>query len=236
MPTSFIDLERGKGLYCCFPPFIPSAGHAGERLCLQQGKGSPCSPWDRSGAGMSLLLGNTGKEWDSWPQLPVQSRREWSTSDLSNGKITNIFHFKVQLNIEVLWLQDASFPTVSWSDLQIPLMSLLVKMWLSSPIWKSGGPCSSSGQLPLAMSYVSISHQLEAPEGFASWIWGEISVTEPVGTLWAAMQTISWNLPCVPCGEILSAPRRDWRHCSQTLMEQQCKEQTPPLPSDIPQN
>lgn len=31
-PTSFIDLESGKGLcccpggYCCFPPFIPSAG------------------------------------------------------------------------------------------------------------------------------------------------------------------------------------------------------------------
>lgn len=32
MPTSFIDLESGKGLcccpggYCCFSPFIPSAG------------------------------------------------------------------------------------------------------------------------------------------------------------------------------------------------------------------
>lgn len=71
---------------------------------------------------MSLPLGNTGKGWNRWAQLPVQSRH----SDLCNSKITNIFHFNVQLNIDVLWY--ASFPTLSWSDLQIPLMSLLVKM------------------------------------------------------------------------------------------------------------
>lgn len=61
MPTSFIDLEWKGALLLpwgllLLPSLLPLCrpGNAGERLCLQQGKGSPRSPWDRSGAGMSL--------------------------------------------------------------------------------------------------------------------------------------------------------------------------------------
>lgn len=135
MSTSLIDLERGKGLSAAAvlgatAASLPSSPLLA-RVCWGQPvppprKGSPCSPWDSSGAGMSLPLG--GKGWDRWPWLPVQSRWEQSSFELCNGKITNIFHFKAQLNIQVLWLQAASFPTLSWSDFQIPLMSLLVKM------------------------------------------------------------------------------------------------------------
>lgn len=79
MPTSFIDLESGKRLcccpggYCCFPPFIPSAGQGmlGRGCASSRGRARLEVPG--TGVGLacpSLPLGNT--RWDRWPWLPVQ--------------------------------------------------------------------------------------------------------------------------------------------------------------------
>lgn len=108
MPTSFTDLERGKGLSAAAALGTTAASLPSTPLLARVcwGKAVPPLPCSPSGAGMSLPLG--GKGWDRWPWLPVQSRWEWSPFDPCNGKITNIFHFKAQLNIQVLWLQ--AFP------------------------------------------------------------------------------------------------------------------------------
>lgn len=147
MPSSFIDSERGKGLCCSLGPLpLPSLhplhlpGQVGEGLCHQQGPSSPCSPWDGDGAGTAPARHRPcqGVRGSRQPRLPMgrlaaertgaeQTCGSPNSSDLRKGKITNIFHFKLELNLEVLWLQDASFPTLSWSNLQIPPLSLLVK-------------------------------------------------------------------------------------------------------------
>ena len=149
MPSSFIDSERGKGLCCCpgaaaaSLPSSPVPAGAGwgeavsparDKLAVQplgRGRGWHVPPHGTGPVG----AGRRGR----WPQLPLERHAAEQTgaeqtcgspnsSDLRKDKITNIFHSKLQLNLEVLWLQGTSFPTLSWSDLQIPPLSSLVKM------------------------------------------------------------------------------------------------------------
>lgn len=82
-----------------------------------------------------------GREQTPRPSKPGASPP--AASDPHTVKIVNVFHFKQELNLEILWFHGASFPTLSWSypsALQIPLLSLLVKTWLSSPSWKQDEP------------------------------------------------------------------------------------------------
>lgn len=141
MPSSFISLGRGKGLCCSLgalllPSLCPlrPQGQVGEGLCLTV---QPLG-WDGAGASPPCSTSSAGGEGKQAAPTPVerlaaeqtgaeQTCRSPNSSVLRKRKIPNIFHFKLELNLEVLWLQGPSFPTLSWSDLQIPLLSWLVK-------------------------------------------------------------------------------------------------------------
>lgn len=95
MPTSLIDLERGKGLCCCFPLFIPSAsqGVLGRGFASCKGRACLAVP----GTGVGLECPPSGEHREGVGQAataPVQSKQEWSSLDFCNAKITNIFLLK----------------------------------------------------------------------------------------------------------------------------------------------
>jgi len=140
MPSSFIDLERRKGL---LPLPSPRPRHsrgswrgavfpARDELTVQP------RGWGRGwGWGWQVPRAHRPCRGEGGPAAPTprgearcraeQSRGSPNSSGLCKGKITNIFHFQPELNLEVLWLQGASFPTLSWSDLHIPPLSSLIK-------------------------------------------------------------------------------------------------------------
>lgn len=138
MPSSFIDLERGNGLCCrCrFPPSVPSAcrRRLGRGCVSSKGRARRAAPGTAAGLARLPVWHRPCRRPGGAGGHDSPGRRERSrpagppnSPDLCKGKITNIFHFKLQLNVEVLWLQGASFPTLSWSDFQVPPLSSLVK-------------------------------------------------------------------------------------------------------------
>lgn len=93
----------------------------------------------------------------------------------------------------------------------------LIKTWLSFPSWKSRDPHSSNMACchywcPASILTISLGAAVAT-----SCICAGISVTEPVGTLWAAMQPLNWSFSHVPFGKVLPAPRMDQEHLHKRL-------------------